>query len=286
MSNRIWFSGNFQEITQLNYNQLSRAVRFGDGVFETIRMFNNHPLFLGEHYRRMKQGLIVLGISSVQLPSIGAFQEIIAELSKGELSAGRVRIQVFRSGQGFDLPEKNEAEVLVQVFPLPEIEYPQAKVKAHLVEAYKIHPSILTTIKSGNRLPYILAAQEAQKFGAIEGILMNTTGAIAEGNSSNLFAVNSDKQILTPPISEGALPGIMRAQILELLPSWGYSVSERPILAKELPDFQEIWLTNVVQGIRTIETLGLSNGEILSFSLTLGNEVREKLNTWVAQRQG
>lgn len=286
MSNRIWFSGNFQEITQLNYNQLSRAVRFGDGVFETIRLFNNHPLFLADHYRRMKQGLIVLGISSVQIPSIGAFQEIIAELSKAEPGAGRVRIQVFRSGQGFDLPEKNEAEVLVQVFPLPEIEYPQAKVKAHLVEAYKIHPSILTTIKSGNRLPYILAAQEAHKFGAEEGILQNTSGGLAEGNSSNLFVFNSDKQIFTPPISEGALPGIMRFKLIELLKLWGYSVSEKRILPKELPDFQEIWLTNVIQGIRSIETLGLCSGEVLSFSLTLGNEVREKLNTWVAQRQG
>ncbi len=286
MSDRIWFSGKFQEITQLNFPQLSRAVRYGDGVFETIRLYNHQALFFKDHYQRLQHGLSVLGISLHNFPTIEEFLEVIAALSIGESGAGRARIQVFRSGQGVDLPETNEAEVFIQIFSNEFFTYPKRKVRAHLVEGSRIHPSILTTIKSGNRLPYILAAQEAHKFGAEEGILQNTSGGLAEGNSSNMFVLNSDNQIFTPPISEGALPGIMRFRLIELLKSWGYSVSERRIVPEELPDFQEIWLTNVIQGIRSVETLGLSSGEVLTFSLTLGNEVQEKLNTWLAQRQG
>lgn len=283
MGNLVWFSGSFLSEDQLEFKRFSRAIRFGDGIFETIRIYNGRPIFLEDHYERLSQGMQILGISSKGLPDLSQLESVLYELLASAFSgdAGRLRIQVFRAGQGFDLPESDDAEILIQLFPGESSEYSDKVIKAQIVGGIQLFPSVLTSIKPSNRLPYILAAQEANCQEAREAILLNSFGRMAEASSSNIFGVLEDGSIRTPPISEGILPGIMRSKLLELLPIWGYSVQENPIQVHELDSMRELWLTNVIQGVRTIEVLSEAGGRSHAFSITLGREILSRLNQWI-----
>lgn len=283
MGNLVWFSGSFLREDQLEFKRFSRAIRYGDGIFETIRIYNGHPLFLEEHFERLSHGMQLLGISSKGLPVLGELESVLYELLASEPAgdAGRLRVQVFRAGQGFDLPESDDAEILIQLFPGESSEYSEKVVQVQIVEGVQLFPSTLTSIKSGNRLPYILAAQEAKRQEAREAIILNSSGRMAEAGSSNIFGVLKDGRICTPPISEGILPGIMRSKLLELLPVWGYSVQEHPIPLDELNSLKELWLTNVIQGVRPVEGLREAGGRSHSFSITLGREILSRLNHWI-----
>lgn len=268
---------------QLEIRRFSRAIRYGDGIFETIRIFNRRILFLEDHYARLTQGMQIVGISTQSLPSLSEFEllsyELLASVPPEE--AGRLRVQVFRAGQGFDLPESDEAEILIQVFPGESVEYSAKLVQAQIVDGVQLFPSRLTSIKSSNRLPYILAAHEANRKETREAILLNSFGRMAEASASNIFAVMKDGSIYTPPKSEGVLPGILRSKLLELLPVWAYSVQEKPIYLNDLDSIRELWLTNVIQGIRPVEHLWDADGKSHAFSITLGKEILSRLNHWI-----
>ncbi|TAK14644.1 MAG: branched-chain amino acid aminotransferase, partial [Anaerolineae bacterium] len=108
-----------------------------------------------------------------------------------------------------------------------------------------------TAIKSLNYLENVLAQQEAFGQGADEALLLNTSGRLAGGCSTNLFLV-ADGGITTPPIQEGALPGIIRQAILDVSPTCGIANKERPITLADIAQADEAFLTNGLIGVRPL----------------------------------
>jgi len=111
--------------------------------------------------------------------------------------------------------------------------------------------SPLSSIKSLNYLPGILALQEARAAGADDAILLNTRGYVAEGTVGNLFLV-SGRTLVTPSLDQGVLPGTVRAAVIELASGIGLEVAERAVRPEELARADEVLLTNAIGLVRSV----------------------------------
>jgi branched-subunit amino acid aminotransferase/4-amino-4-deoxychorismate lyase len=112
--------------------------------------------------------------------------------------------------------------------------------------------NILASLKSSNALLYVLAGRFARDHAFDEALILNEQGRICEGSMSNIFLVFPGGKILTPSVSEGILPGVMRKNLIRCLSENGYQVDESQVMTEDLFRAEEIFMSNVVQGIRWV----------------------------------
>jgi len=118
-----------------------------------------------------------------------------------------------------------------------------------------IYPNELTSIKTLNALPYILAAKEAKERKLDELILLNNHQGLVEATSSNIFLVKK-QDIYTPPISEGCLDGVMRSKVIEIAKKLDFKMIEIPLKKEALLVADEIFLTNSIKKIQWVGSFG------------------------------
>ena len=209
----IWLNGRLQHPAQARIDPADRGLLLGDGVFETVRALARRPLHLPRHLARMRRGAAVLELA---LPwtdeAVGA--GIAAVLDAGQHDDAVVRLTLTRGPAPRGLLPASQARptLLVAASTLPAALPPACAIVARCTRRNEHSP--LSGIKSLNYLDSILARQEAARAGADEAILLNTAGFVAEASAGNLFVRLGDAW-LTPPVADGALPGIARALILE-----------------------------------------------------------------------
>ncbi|MGQ9511989.1 aminotransferase class IV [Thermodesulfitimonas sp.] len=236
---------------------LERAIFYGDGLFETLRVRGGQPLFLREHVRRLVEGAAVLGFAAALEPEAlaCAVQETVAA---NEATEGSVRLTVIR-GRGTGLYPEASAPPLVLVTFRPGIPYaPELYArgfKAVFVSFPRNERSPLVYVKSLNFLENILGKKEAAVKGADEGLFLNTTGYLCEGTVSNIFLVR-EQTLVTPDVASGLLPGITRGMVIRLAREVGLSVAERPVRPEELFRADEAFLTNSLLEIMPLVAVG------------------------------
>ncbi len=232
----------------------NRAFRYGDSIFETIRICNNKIMFLRDHITRLKLGMTVLRMNLPAELNTENIQEFIAQLLKHNVHAphARVRLTVFRNEGGFYTPETNDISFLIESEELPG-PY-ELNQKGYWVDIYAdIKKSInkLSNIKSGNSLMYVMAGIAKQSMKLDECFLINENGTICECISSNIFVVKNGT-LYTAPLSEGCVAGIMRKQIMSIATDNKILTFESPITTYTLMNADEIFLTNAIQGIQWV----------------------------------
>ena len=235
-----------------------RGFRFGDGLYETLRLHRGVLIRFAEHLARMREGLAILELTldpEVAFP-LADLERLIAaaELAGGE---GRVRLTVTRGiDRGSALPRADALPTcLATLEPLPAgtaASDPRPRTLA-TVEAAIPRPAAWAGLKSLNHLPYVLAAAAAARAGADEALLVYE-GRVKETTAANLFAA-LDGTITTPPVSEGLLAGVTRDWVLELAQANGFSTRERSLTREELAGAQEVFLTGSVAGIRAVSAI-------------------------------
>jgi branched-subunit amino acid aminotransferase/4-amino-4-deoxychorismate lyase len=248
-----------------------RGFRFGDGVYETLRVHRGKVIRRAEHLHRMAEGLAILELEldpDSAFPA-GALAELVAAagLAAGE---GRMRLYVTRGiDQGTARPPSAPRPTrLATVEPLPAGAAPSdtRPISLAVVEAAFPRPAAWGGLKSLNHLPYVLAAAKAARAGADEALLVYEE-RVKETTAANVFVVESGV-LATPPLSEGVLAGVTRDLVLELARSQGFIVAERPISRAELVRAEEIFVSGSVAGIRSVAavhghvTLGEAPGRV------------------------
>jgi len=183
-------------------------------------------------------------------------EQIRATLTENYLSekAARVRLQVIRKEGGLYTPVSNEVNFLISVTELDEPNYSlnEKGLEVDLFKDYYKQKSLLSNIKSGSAVLYTVASIFKKENGLDECLLLNDDKMIAEAISANVFVVKG-KEILTPPLTDGCLKGVMRKQVLEILPKMGYEVSEKSISPFDLQKADELFFTNASKGIQWVE---------------------------------
>lgn len=225
-----------------------RGVLLGDGIFETLAVLDGRPLRLAAHVARLQVGASVLGIP---LTADALMLEIavraVAEIESVHEGSARITLLRGPAPRGVLPPLTPRPTLLVTAAtgPLGNAT-PLTAIVATSTRRNERSP--LAGIKSTNYLDAILARAEAAQAGADEAILLNTRDAVAEATAANVFCV-IDGEIVTPPCSDGALPGIMRAMVMA-----AETVVERTLGVAELHRAQEIFLTSSLS-IRSVVRL-------------------------------
>lgn len=228
---------------------------YGEGVYETLRTYNGQPFLFDRHMRRLRTsaGMLVLGIP-LSDPEIDArFRETMraAGLGNSRQREAYIRILITR-GIGeltYDPAACPTPSIVVIVKPHvdPPREWLERGVKVSLVGIVRNHPgSVNPLIKSNNLLNNALAMQEAFRHGAVEGVMRNYRGELAECTQSNLFVVK-DGAALTPPIDAGLLPGITRAFLFEVGAAIGIPVREQVLRDEDLLGADEAFFTSTTR---------------------------------------
>lgn len=234
----------------------NRAFLYGDSIFETVKILDGKVLFLEDHYFRLMSAMRIVRMEIPMNFTMEYFEEQILSTAASENFSGscRARISVYRKEGGFYLPKDNNVSFLITVLPLEDSVY-RIEKDQYEVELYKdfiVTKHLLSTIKSSNRMINITGSIFADENGYDNCLLINDEKNVIEALNGNLFMLMGNK-LVTPPISEGCLNGVMRKQILALAKKIEtIEVEEAPISPFDLQKADELFITNVVRGIQPI----------------------------------
>lgn len=270
------FNGIITEENQL-FSASNRSFLYGDGVFETLKIVNNKILFFEDHYFRL---LASMRIIRMQIPMSFTLEfleeQVLTLVEKQNIQeAARVRLTVFRNDGGYYTPIDNKVSFVIQASALTVTSYilNEAAFEVDLYKDFIVPKQLLSTLKTNNKLTQITASIFAQENGLDSCLLINEDKNVIEAANGNLFMLLNG-QLITPPISEGCLNGIMRKQILKLAKELdGIEVIEQPISPFDLQKADELFVTNVIVGIQSITKYRKKE-----FGNTLAKQLLEKLN--------
>jgi len=250
----INFNGNVTSEDNLLTN--NRGLLYGDSVFETVKILDGKILFVEDHYFRLMASMRIVRMEIPMNFTMEYFEEQILTLSKAENleKSSRARITIFRNQGGFYLPKDNTVSFLIHILALENSVY-QIEKENYEVELYKdfiVAKHLLSTIKSSNRMINVTGSIFADENGYDNCLLINDDKNVIEALNGNLFMVMGNK-LITPPISEGCLNGVMRKQVLALARKIeSLEVVEEPISPFDLQKADELFVTNVIKGIQPI----------------------------------
>ncbi|MBK6380201.1 MAG: aminotransferase class IV [Chitinophagaceae bacterium] len=237
----------------------SRGLRFGDGLFETIKSINGQLEYIDEHFARLWKGLQVLQFTiPKQFTPDYLEQEIQTLLKKnGHGKMARVRLTVFRGNGGLYDTTDHKPNYLVQSWALPD-ETGSWNSNGLVLGVYtdiKKSCDILSNLKHNNFLPYALAALHAKKEKWNDAVLLNTDGRLCDTTIANIFLIK-DEVIYTPALAEGCIAGVMRRNLIEKLTAGGYKLVEDKLSVDELLYADEVFLTNSIYNMRWVQSVG------------------------------
>ncbi|HKL71827.1 MAG TPA: aminotransferase class IV [Marinilabiliaceae bacterium] len=237
----------------------NRAFRFGDGLFETIHYHKGKLLFWNSHYNRMAQGMAALRFFRGGFPLKEELKAQVLDLlvKNRVFNDARVRISLFRKGEGLYTPDNLSCSWLIEVKPMEVKGYQWFKEGVHmgLYTDFPRHFSPASPFKTLSIQANILAGIYAQEHRLQDAFVINGKGRFIESVSSNIFWIKEDI-LFTPAVSSGCVDGIMRKEIIRLAKAEEISVMENQGATKEeLFGADELFLTNVISGIRWVAAL-------------------------------
>jgi len=254
-SSFIYLDGKYIPESDPVFHIQNRAFRYGDSIFETMRIVNGRLCFWPDHFKRLKKGAALLGYEIDEQFSEENISDAIRTLfDKNEIkSDARVRLTVFRKDGGYYSPETNNISMALEVEPMTEEGY-ALNVKGLTVDIFSDYKKIrnsLSAIKNGNSIIYVLAGVYKTKNNLDDCILVNDNGNIIEAINSNIFAVKNGV-LYTPPIEDGCVNGVMRSQVLKIAEQSRIAVYEIELKMNVLLNSDEVFFTNAVSGIRWV----------------------------------
>lgn len=251
----INFNGTFvtQESNILTQN---RGFLYGDAVFETVKIVNAQVLYLEDHYFRLMASMRVVRMEIPMNFTMEYFEEQILSLTnKLAISdAARARITVYRNDGGYYLPVDKTVSFLVHAAALDSTLYAfdEKEYEVDLFKDFYVTKQLLSSIKSTNRMLNVAASIFAHENNLDNCLLLNDSKNVVEAIQGNIFMLVGNK-LVTPPVSEGCVNGVLRKQILKLAKAIdGLEVVEEVVSPFELQKAEELFITNVIKGIQPI----------------------------------
>lgn len=252
-SGSLCYNGKFIAASEPILTADNRSFRYGDGCFETMRVYQGKILLADLHFERLMSSMNLLHFDVPQQFTKTYFTRLVTELCSrnGHDQLVRVRLTVFRSDGGLYDPINNIPNFIIQSWELNRqvLELNGTGLRLDIFPDVRKASDRYSYIKSNNCLPYVMAAMYAKQHRINEAVLLNPCGRVADTTVANLFIVQG-REIITPPLSEGGVCGVMRKNLLRMeLP---FTVTEKPITVADLETAEEIFLTNAVTGIRWV----------------------------------
>lgn len=250
---KLWLNGTLLEESEARISPSDRGLLLGDGLFETMAAQGGMVPFLGRHFARLCHGASVLRLP-VRFTLIDLAIAVQELLTANDLSSAAIRLTLTRGPgpRGLLPADQSSPTLMLTASRMPAENGPVRLITSSIRRDCS---SVLSAIKSLNYLPNVLARLEASEAGADDALLLNHAGRLAEASASNVF-VRLKGQWVTPPVTEGALPGIRRALLLE-----AGRVQEACVSVSDLQDAEALCLGNALslRHVASLDGLQLSS---------------------------
>lgn len=243
---KVYINGKYRDEADACISVFDHGLLYGDGIFEGIRAYNGRVFKLKEHIDRLfcsaKAILLTIPMSHAQI-----MDAVVQTCRQNDVRDGYIRLVVTRGVGTLGLNPnrcKDPSVIIIagkiQLYP-PEL-YEKGMEIVTVPTVRNLHSALNPAIKSLNYLNNILAKIEANNSGCEEAIMLNAEGFVAECTGDNVFVVK-ENQLLTPPLTAGALYGITRRAVLEMATELGFKASETNLTRYDLFNADECFLT-------------------------------------------
>lgn len=275
----INFNGNIQE-TSNSAIENNRGFLFGDAIFETIKVNGTKILFLEEHYLRLMASMRICRMEIPMNFTMEFMEEEILKLIDVQTHklSNRIRFSVFRNADGFYNPTSNDVQFVITCSELASENYVLLPLsyEVELFKDFHVSKHLLSTLKTNNKMINVVASVFAKENGFDNCLLINEEKNVVEAINGNIF-MKMGNQLITPPISDGCLNGIMRKQIITLATKIeNIEMIEKSISPFDLQKADELFLSNVITGIQPITKYRKKE-----FTSELTKEIIELLNNTI-----
>ncbi|MDH5782180.1 MAG: branched-chain-amino-acid transaminase [Candidatus Bathyarchaeota archaeon] len=264
----VYIDGNFYPKSEAKVSVYDHGLLYGDGIFEGIRAYGGIVFKLDEHIDRLYRSAHAM-LLEITMKKDEIKKAVLDTLKTNNLRNAYIRLVVTRGvgDLGLDPRKCSKPTVIIITVPLIQLHSEDRKKNGitAMVSWVKRDPVDATTheIKSLNYLNSILAKIEANIAGVDEAICLDKRGFVSEGVAENIFMVKNG-EIITPPTSTGALPGITRDVVIKLAKKLGYPMVERNITPNELFNADEVFFTGTaaeIIAVREINKRVIGNGK-------------------------
>jgi len=258
----VWLNGALVERGDAHIEITDRGFLLADGLFETMLARSGHIAWLDEHLSRLERGAAVLGIPvPFDAAALGrACEDVLVATGLRTADRASLRLTLTRGPgpRGVAPPKDPHPTVLITASQAASPPDAMTAITARTIRRDAASP--LSAVKSLAYTGMVLARMEADAAGVSEALILNTEGTLAEATASNVFLVAQDG-LVTPPVSDGALPGIERAAVIGRARELGVGVREETVPVERLRSASEMFLTNSLIGICPLTAL---DGRILT----------------------
>jgi len=239
----------------------NRGFRYGDGVFETMKVSKGRIPLIDLHFERLITSLVLLKIRHSYLQEqIVQWVMELCQLNQC-LESARVRLAVYRNAHGV-------GEIIIEAQSIPSTDF-ENKLQCISVTVFpyaRKSMDVYANLKTANFLPYVMASLYAVDEGYDDSIVMNCDNKICDSSKANIFIIR-DNEIYTPALHQGCINGVMRRYLIDALKELNYVVHQEEIVEEDLVSADELFLTNAVKGITHVNTF---NGKQYNNSITSG----------------
>ena len=268
----INYNGDLLAQENVNVSSENRGFKYGDAIFETIKVSNKKVVFFEDHYFRLMASMRML---RMKIPMNFTLEFLEQEILKTvnsiqSTNSYRVRLTVYRKDGGFYTPDTNEIDFLIEV----NANTFQEK-QDYIIDLYKDFynfSGLLSTIKTNNRMVNTLASIYASENDFDNCVLLNERKGVVEVTNGNIFIIKGNV-IKTPAITEGCIKGIVRKKVIEILEKKSdFSLEETTISPFEIQKADEVFITNAIIGIQPVTRYRKKE-----FSIEIGTKLKNSL---------
>jgi branched-chain amino acid aminotransferase len=255
----------------------NRSFLYGDGIFETFKICDNKILFFEDHYFRLMASMRIVRMEIPMQYTMEYLEDQILKTAKVNnfAESSRVRLTVFRNYGGRYLPNSNQVSFIIQSESLAQKAYSinSGHYEVDLYKDFHIAKHLLSTLKTTSKIIHVVGSIFAKENGLQNCLLLNEDKNVVEALQGNLFLL-SGSTLITPPTYDGCQNGILRKNLLQICRDLNdIEVQEKSISPFELQKADELFITNVIQGIQPI-----SKYRKKEFESSLASTLVEKLN--------
>jgi branched-chain amino acid aminotransferase len=245
---QVCFNGNFFPHDAPLLPVQNRSFKWGDGVFETAKVFRGRLLLEELHVERLWVSLRLLGIETGATFTQDNLVAHVLELCRRNqcVENARIRLAVYRQEDG-------SAGYSIEASPLAETinQWPEEGQEIVLYPFARKSMDAFANLKSANFLPYVLAQRYAAERGVDDALVLNAQNFLCDSSKANIFLLRG-KNIYTPALHQGCVNGVMRRVVLEACKKMGFRVLQDVVEESQLLSADEVFLTNAIQMIRWV----------------------------------
>jgi branched-chain amino acid aminotransferase len=253
------FNGKFYKEGTAIAGAANRGLRYGDGVFETMKIKKGKLVLEDAHFARLWKGMATLCFDIPKHFTPEKLSAIILQLAikNGHEKNARVRLQIFRGDGGLYDAVNHSPNYVIETWMLAgdSSTLNSNGLELGIYADAKKSCDILSNLKHSNFLPYVLASHYAKKQKWNDALLLNQHQRICDSTIANVFIIKNEI-VFTPALNEGCVAGIMREHIIATLKATAFNVNETSIAVEDILNADEVFLTNSIYDMRWVKSIG------------------------------